>query len=183
MAAEESCGFLANDAVRDKDANAATFMFCELIAYFRAKEIRFKDYLDEIYCKYGYFNEDLLSFSFEGAEGVQKIQRLMASYRNNTPKRVADSRVLGVQDFKDKSLFEDADGKAIPQADFMIMRMLNGCSVAIRPSGTEPKLKMYLYVHAEIEEGDTLSQIKQEANEKLAALKAWLQKDVAERTR
>lgn len=183
LAAEESCGFLANDAVRDKDANAATFMFCELIAYFRAKEIRFKDYLDEIYCKYGYFNEDLLSFSFEGAEGVQKIQRLMASYRNNTPKRVADSRVLGIQDFKDKSLFEDADGKAIPQADFMIMRMLNGCSVAIRPSGTEPKLKMYLYVHAEIEEGDALAQVKQEANEKLAALKAWLQKDVAERTR
>ena len=107
----------------------------------------------------------------------------MASYRNNTPKRIAESRVLSVQDFKDKTLFTDADGKAIPQADFMIVRLLNGCSVAIRPSGTEPKVKMYLYVHAEVEEGDSLGQIKQEANEKLVALKDWLQKDIEERIR
>ena len=59
--------------------------------------------------------------------------------------------------------------------------MLNGCSVAIRPSGTEPKLKLYLYVHAEIEGGDILAKIKQEANEKLADLKIWLQKDIEER--
>lgn len=183
LAAEESCGFLANDAVRDKDANAAMLMFCEMIAYFRTKEISFKDYLDEIYCKYGYFNEDLLSFTFEGAEGVDKIQRLMASYRSNSPKRIAESRVLSVQDFKAKSQFVDADGKAISPADFIIIRMLNGCSVAIRPSGTEPKLKLYLYVQAEIEEGDALAQVKKDADKKLEALKLWLQEDIAERMR
>ncbi len=181
LAAEESCGFLANDAVRDKDANAAAIMFCELVAYFRAKEINFKEYLEEIYSKYGYFNEDLLSFNFEGAEGIKKIQQLMASYRINVPKRIAESRVLSIQDFKDKNLFTDTDGKMLSQADFIVLRMINGCSVAIRPSGTEPKLKMYLYVHTEIQENKNLSEIKQMANEKLEALKIWLQNDVKER--
>ena len=182
LGAEESCGFLANDAVRDKDANAATMMFCEFIAYLRAHELSFTEYLDEIYAKYGYFKEDLLSFTFDGAEGFSQIKHLMASYRNNMPKRMGESRVMSVTDFSKPGDRTDADGKAIPPSNFMLVHLLNGCSIAIRPSGTEPKLKMYLFGQAEVGNGDDLPSIKKEVGERLETLKAWLKQDVASRS-
>ena len=183
LGAEESCGFLANDAVRDKDANAATLMFCEFIAYLRAHELSFTDCLDEIYAKYGYFKEDLLSFTFDGAEGFSQIKQLMSSYRNNMPKRMSDSRVLSVTDFSKPEARADADGKTIPASNFMLVHLLNGCSIAIRPSGTEPKLKMYLFGQSEVQSGDDLPTIKKEVGDRLESLKAWLKQDVAERTK
>ena len=183
LGAEESCGFLANDAVRDKDANASTLMFCEFIAYLRAHELSFTDYLDEIYAKYGYFKEDLLSFTFEGAEGFSQIKQLMSSYRNNMPKRMSDSRVLSVTDFSKPETRTDADGKVIPASNFMLVHLLNGCSIAIRPSGTEPKLKMYLFGQSEVKSGDDLPTIKKEVGNRLESLKAWLKQDVADRSK
>ncbi len=181
LGAEESCGFLANDAVRDKDANAATLMFCEFIAYLRAHELSFSDYLDEIYVKYGYFKEDLLSFSFDGADGFAKIKRLMSSYRDNMPKRMNDSRVLSVTDFSKQENRVDADGKEIPASNFVLIHLLDGCSIAIRPSGTEPKLKMYLFGESEVQDGDDLPTIKEEVGHRLETLRAWLLQDVSER--
>lgn len=181
LGAEESCGFLANDAVRDKDANAATLMFCEFIAYLRAHELSFVDYLDEIYAKYGYFTEDLLSFTFEGAEGFAKIKHLMSSYRNAMPKRINESRVLSVTDFSKQDGRMDADGKPIPISNFILVHLLDGCSIAIRPSGTEPKLKMYLFGQSDVQNGDDLPAIKQEVGNRIETLKTWLKRDVAER--
>ena len=183
LGAEESCGFLANDAVRDKDANAATLMFCEFVAYLRAHELSFTDYLDEIYAKYGYFKEDLLSFTFGGAEGFAKIKQLMSSYRNNMPKRMNDSRVLSVTDFSKQEARIDADGKPIPASNFILVHLLNGCSIAIRPSGTEPKLKMYLFGQSDVQNSDDLSEIKEEVGDRLESLKEWLKQDVAERSK
>lgn len=180
LGAEESCGFLVNDAVRDKDANSATLMFAEFVAYLKAHELSFSDYLDEIYLKYGYFKEDLLNFSFEGAEGVAKIKRLMSSYRDNAPKRFNNVRVLTTTDFLSGG-GKDADDKEIPASNFLIVRLLDGCSIAIRPSGTEPKLKMYLFAQAHVEKGESLGEIKEIITERLAALKTWLQNDVAAR--
>lgn len=182
LGAEESCGFLANDAVRDKDANSAAIMFCEFMAYLKAKELSFSDYLDEIYYKYGYFKEDLLSFTFEGADGLKTIKHLMASYRQNTPKRMNDVRVLTFNDFLKLNALKDADGKVIPSSNFVVIRLLNGCSVAIRPSGTEPKLKMYLFGQADVVEGDSLVSVKEMVDERLESLKIWLRKDIENRT-
>jgi len=182
LGAEESCGFLANDAVRDKDANAATLMFAEFVAYLKSHEISFSDFLDEIYEKYGYFKEDLISFTFEGADGIAKIKRLMSSYRDNAPKRFNNVRVLTTTDFLSGG-GKDADGKEIPESNFMIIRLIDGCSIAIRPSGTEPKLKMYLFAQANIGEGEKLSDIKTIIAERLASLKDWLQNDVRERSK
>ena len=179
LGAEESCGFLANDAVRDKDANAATLMFAEFVAYLKAHEISFSNFLDEIYSNYGFFKEDLLSFTFEGAEGIAKIKRLMSSYRDNAPKRFNNVRVLTTTDFLSGG-GKDADGKEIPASNFMIIRLIDGCSIAIRPSGTEPKLKMYLFAQANLTEEDNLAEIKTIIAERLASLKTWLQNDVKE---
>lgn len=180
LGAEESCGFLSNDAVRDKDANAATLMFAEFVAYLKAYEISFSNFLDEIYSKYGFFKEDLLSFTFDGAEGIAKIKRLMNSYRNNAPKHFNNIRVLTTTDFLSGG-GKDVDGKEIPASNFMIVRLVDGCSIAIRPSGTEPKLKMYLFAQANVCEEDNLAEIKSIISERLASLKTWLQNDVKER--
>ena len=182
LGAEESCGFLANDAIRDKDANAATLMFAEFVAYLKAHEISYSNFLDEIYSKYGFFKEDLLSFTFEGAEGISKIKRLMSSYRDNPPKRFNNVRVLTSTDFLSGG-GKDADGKDIPASNFMIVRLLDGSSIAIRPSGTEPKLKMYLFAQAPVAKDDDLKEIKTIITERLVSLKSWLQNDVKERLR
>lgn len=183
LGAEESCGFLSNDAVRDKDANAAVLMFCEFIAYLKSKKLSYIDYLNEIYTKYGYFKEELLSFTFEGSNGAKKIQHLMQSYRQNTPKRVNDSRLLTFSDFSTIGLWKDADGKVIPESNFLIFRLLNGCSIAIRPSGTEPKIKLYLFGQEEVQENEQLSDVKHRVDERVKALKAWFQADVEKRSK
>ncbi len=177
---EESYGYLANDFVRDKDANASALMFCEFIAYLKAKEINFDDYLDEMYCKYGYFSEDLLSFSFEGAAGFSSIQKLLNSYRQNAPKKINNIRVIAVVDFLKEKL-RDCDGKAIPSTDFMIIKLINNFSIAIRGSGTEPKVKMYLFGQSEVENGDHLPAVKEAVRNQLSGIKEFLKQDVAER--
>ncbi len=182
LGAEESCGFLANDAIRDKDANAATLMFCEVIAYLKSKGRSFSDYLDEIYAAYGYFKEDLLSFSFEGAEGLHTIQRLMASYRQEKPEHINGIRVSETIDFLNKGQ-KDADGKDIPPADFIVIQLLDGCTIAIRPSGTEPKLKMYLFGHEELTDNKNLDTVKSNVLERIASLKEWLRADIQQRAR
>lgn len=177
---EESYGYLANDRVRDKDANASTLMFCEFLAYLKGREVNFSDYLDDLYVRYGYFQEDLLSLSFEGASGVKKIENLLASYRKNPPKRLNNVRVLSIMDFNEGE-FRDADGKPIPRTDFLIMRLLNGFSVAIRGSGTEPKVKMYLFGYSAVEDPDKLTAIKSSVHEQLEHLKNYLKEDAHKR--
>ena len=183
LGAEESCGFLANDAVRDKDANAATLMACELVAYLKSENLCYTEYLDRIYRKYGYFHEDLLSFTFEGAAGLEKIKTLMCSYRQCPPKSFGDGRVIETIDFLNTEKMKDADGDAVPPSNFMKFRLDNDCTVAVRPSGTEPKIKFYLFGEGEVGKGDDLNRIKRNVKERLITLKEALKSDVEERTK
>jgi phosphoglucomutase len=183
LGAEESCGFLANDAVRDKDANAATLMACELVAYLKSENLTFTDYLDCIYRKYGYFHEDLLSFTFEGAAGLEKIKTLMHSYRQCPPKVFGNAPVIEIIDFLNAKNLKDADGDAVPPSDFMKFRLENDCTVAVRPSGTEPKIKFYLFGEGKVQEGDDLSRIKRAVAERMSALREALKNDVSGRTK
>lgn len=183
LGAEESCGFLANDAVRDKDANAATLMACELVAYLKSENLTFTEYLDRIYRKYGYFHEDLLSFTFEGAAGLEKIKTLMHSYRQCPPKVFGNAPVIEIIDFLNTEKMKDADGDAVPPSNFMKFRLGNDCTVAVRPSGTEPKIKFYLFGEGKVGEGDDLSRIKRAVAERLNTLKEVLKNDVSGRTK
>ena len=89
---EESCGYLGNDVVRDKDANAATVMFCELAASLKKEGKTVPEYLDELYLTHGYYAEMLLNVYYEGAEGAQKIQAILDSYSTQPPRTVADRK-------------------------------------------------------------------------------------------
>jgi len=110
---EESYGYLATDKLRDKDANAAVVMFCELAAYLKAQDMTFPEYLDSLYLQHGYYEEKTINIYYEGAAGSQKIANILESYRSNPPKAFGDVAVSGFTDFgKDEII--DADGKKIP---------------------------------------------------------------------
>ncbi len=159
---EESYGYLASDRVRDKDANAAVLMFCELAAYLKANEMTFPEYLDALYLQHGYYEEKTVNVYYEGAAGAQKIKNILESYRNDPPQDFDGVEVSGFTDFgKDKIV--DADGKQIPPQDFFFLELSNGYSFAVRASGTEPKIKFYVFGRSEVQELEELPGVKEDA--------------------
>ncbi len=156
---EESYGYLGSDAVRDKDGNAAVVMFCEIASYLKSQGKTFLDYLDSLYCKYGYFFETLGNVYYEGAAGAQKIKNILESYRSNAPKDIGGIAVTEMKDFG-VDVFTDADGKTIPKQDFYFLTLANGYKYAVRGSGTEPKIKFYLFGHEEVTEPSELEDKK-----------------------
>ena len=156
---EESYGYLASDKLRDKDANAAVVMFCELAAYLKAQEMTFPDYLDSLYLRHGYYEEKTINIYFEGAAGSQKIKNILESYRSDPPKAFGDVTVSGFTDFgKDEII--DADGMRIAPQDFYFLELSNGYSFAVRGSGTEPKIKFYVFGRSEVTDLEDLAKVK-----------------------
>lgn len=174
---EESYGYLADDHVRDKDANAAAVQFCELVAYLKEQKISFLDYLDQIYIKYGYYREEMLNFKYDGAVGAAKIKAILKSYCENPPQMIGDMKVSSVFDFARDEIF-DADNKRIPKEEFYFVNLEGGYSYAVRGSGTEPKIKVYLFAHEPVGDGDSLYEIKKIAQSKLKSLEVALAKDI-----
>lgn len=173
---EESYGYLSSDKTRDKDANAAAILFCELAADLKSKGITFEEYLDDLYLKYGYFQEGLLNINYEGASGVQKIQAILSSYKSNPPTSVDGIEIVSKTDFSKDVLFDD-DGKRIPSQDFFLFELSNGYKYAVRGSGTEPKIKFYLFANEKLADKDSLGLIKEKATQSLEALKKFLEFD------
>jgi len=102
------------------------------------------DYLDDLYLKYGYYSEKLGTLTFEGAEGAAKIQRLLESYKKDTPREWGGRKVEGMQNFAGETIL-DVDGKEIPRELMLLFRLEGGFRVAVRASGTEPKIKYYFF--------------------------------------
>ena len=156
---EESYGYLASDKLRDKDANAAVVMFCELAAYLKAQEMTFPEYLDSLYLQHGYYEEKTINIYFEGAAGSQKIKNILESYRSDPPKAFGDVTVSGFTDFgKDEII--DADGRRIAPQDFYFLELSNGYSFAVRGSGTEPKIKFYVFGRSDVTDPEELAEVK-----------------------
>jgi len=147
---EESYGYSGADYVRDKDANAATLMFAEAAAWAKSKGITLVDYLDEIYLKFGYFLEKLGTLVFEGAAGAQKIQTLLKSLKSDPPAEMAGSKVTRVENYAEED-FKDVDGKLLPKENVLMFHLANGSRMAVRASGTEPKIKFYFFTKAPVE--------------------------------
>ena len=156
---EESYGYLASDKLRDKDANAAVVMFCELAAYLKAQEMTFPEYLDSLYLQHGYYEEKTINIYFEGAAGSQKIKNILESYRSNPPQAFGDITVSGFTDFG-KDEIVDADGKRIAPQDFYFLELSNGYSFAVRGSGTEPKIKFYVFGRSDVTDPEELAEVK-----------------------
>ncbi len=144
MGGEESYGYTLADFARDKDANAAVAAFSEVVAYARSRGMTAVDYLDEIFAVLGVHLERGESLVFEGAEGAATITKLAASYAQNPPAEMDGSAVVKMENFA-VDVVHDAEGELIPAEAMIIFTMADGRRCAVRPSGTEPKIKYYIF--------------------------------------
>ncbi len=177
---EESYGYLPNDYVRDKDGNAACLMFAELCAAVKAQGKTVIDYLDEIYLKYGFYLEGVVNLYYEGASGAAKIKRILETYRSSPPKAFGDVAVAKFQDFG-VEVFKDADGESIPKQDLYLVTLANGFSFAARGSGTEPKMKFYVFASAPVRTAAELAAVKTQVKAELDRVKALIEADAQKR--
>lgn len=177
---EESYGYLASDRVRDKDANAAVVMFCEMAAYLQAQEMTIPEYLDSLYLQHGYYLESTINIYYEGAAGSEKIAAILASYRADAPAAFGDIQVTGFTDFG-RTESVDADGKPIPAQDFYVLELDNGYSFAVRGSGTEPKIKFYLFGRSEVSDAGELEAVKAATAAAMESLAAAIGADARQR--
>jgi phosphoglucomutase len=177
---EESYGYLGSDAVRDKDANGATLMFAEVAAYAKSINTTLPELLDTIYQQYGYHLEIGKSLVMEGADGAAKIQALASSYADQPPTEVDGAAVTRVRDFAKQDLF-DQEGDLLPKEKMLFVDLADGRSFAVRPSGTEPKIKYYLFGKAA--PGGELQAAKAQVSAGLSSLWNWLEIDAAGRSR
>jgi phosphoglucomutase len=181
---EESYGYSGADFVRDKDANGAAIMFCEVAAYAKSLGLTIDGLLDHVYRQFGYYLEKNGALTFEGAEGAAKIQRLLATYAKNPPNEMLGSKVIGVQNFE-TDIVRDVEGDEIPREKMLIFELADQTRVAVRGSGTEPKIKYYLFAQGRPDGSEftraQLEAIKPQVGEKLEALWAWLQEDASKR--
>ena len=177
---EESYGYLASDKVRDKDANAGVVMFCELAAYLKSQEMSIPDYLGALYLQHGYYQEKTINIYYEGAAGSRRIKNIIDSYRNRTPKSFGTIEVKSFTDFGRDEIF-DADGERIPSQAFYFLELSNGYSFAVRASGTEPKIKFYVFGRSELDELEKLDEVKAAACNVMHSLLTDIEADARKR--
>lgn len=139
---EESYGYLTGSYVRDKDAVDGALMICEMFCFYKTRGISLLDRLQALYAEYGYCLNTLHSFTFEGSAGFEKMQKIMQNFRTNAPDAFAGKKVEKVLDY-----LPGLDG--LPKSDVLKYLLSDHCSVVVRPSGTEPKLKIYISISAE----------------------------------
>ena len=137
---EESYGYLSGGHVRDKDAVNASMLCCEMTAWYKAKGMTLAQAMDALYEKYGYYRNDLASFTFEGAEGMQKMASIMENLRANPPKTLDGKAVVKVVDYQ-------TGVNGLPKSNVLEFQT-DATKVLVRPSGTEPKVKVYLSARA-----------------------------------
>lgn len=141
---EESYGYLSGSYVRDKDGVNAAFLICEMFTYYASQGIGLFEKLNELYAEYGYCLNTLHSYTFEGSAGFEKMQNIMVSFRKSITE-FAGEKVLKCLDYS-----EGIDG--LPKSDVLKFFLEDNCSIVVRPSGTEPKLKAYISVSATTKE-------------------------------
>jgi phosphoglucomutase len=178
---EESYGYLASDRLRDKDANAAVLMFAEMAASLSVDGKTILEYLDEVYLRYGYYLEDVINIYYEGASGASRIKNILESYRNDPPQHIGEYKVTGWKDFGVHTL-HDADGKEIPKQDFYFIELDNGYTYAARGSGTEPKVKFYIFASEDVTQPSDLEPAKALAAATVAKIKEAVEADARVRS-
>ena len=155
MGFEESFGYLIKPFVRDKDAIQAVLVVAELAAYYRSRGLTLADGIEEIYKEYGYYAEKTISVTLSGVDGAEQIKEIMAKFRNNAPKEWNATTITVVEDFKAQTATA-SDGTVTnlttPPSDVLKYTLADGSWIAVRPSGTEPKIKFYIAVVGESNE-------------------------------
>ena len=171
---EESFGYLVGDAVRDKDAVTATLLACEIGTFAKNNNQTFYDILVECYRKFGAYKEKLISFTQKGKEGANKIKNMMEGYRKNSPKEISGIRVSRKEDYLKSErvfLFENRKEKIdLPVADVLIFILEDHSKIAIRPSGTEPKIKFYFSVNEKLEQNNEWDIMESQLDQKIETI-------------
>ena len=149
---EESFGYLVGDFVRDKDAVTATLLICEIAAQKKQEGSSLLTYLDSIFSKYGYYQEHLISIVKKGKKGAEEISEMMKNFREHPYSEIAGSKVIKIEDYQ-LSIAKDfvtnsSDTIKIPKSNVLIYFTEDGSKIAMRPSGTEPKIKFYISVNS-----------------------------------
>lgn len=160
---EESYGYLAGPYVRDKDAVVASMLICEMAAYYRSKGSSIKQRLEEIYQQYGRYLNQVDSFEFPGLSGMEKMSEIMESLRKNPLTEIAGVKVVQVTDY------EEPEKTGLPKANILIYALEDGSGVVVRPSGTEPKIKIYFTT-----KGRDLAEAKAKKDALSASMKPFL---------
>ncbi|PJN63670.1 phospho-sugar mutase [Bacillus mycoides] len=147
---EESYGYLIRPFCRDKDAVQSVLFACEVAAYYKSQGKTLYDGLLEVFKKYGFFREDLVSLTLKGKDGAEQIQKMMATFRENPPKEVAGLTVVAVEDYKESIITTLQDGNKeeihLPKSNVLKYQLEDSSWFCLRPSGTEPKIKFYFGV-------------------------------------
>lgn len=148
---EESFGYLAGDFVRDKDAVIASMLICEMAAYYKSRGMNLYDGLVELWQKFGYYHDAQESVYLEGREGMARIKEIMEDFRHNPPVRVCGTDIVTIQDYKELKAYYPGKDRIDPinmsvPSDVLRYRLEDGSWFAIRPSGTEPKIKLYFSI-------------------------------------
>ena len=145
---EESYGYLGGTYVRDKDAVIASMLICEMVAYYKAQGKNLIEVLEGLYKKYGYYICAQKSFTCEGESGMKQIKGMMEALRNDTPKEINGSKVVKFDDYDTSVSYDLKNGNetkiTLPRSNVLCFYMEDGCSLIVRPSGTEPKIKLYI---------------------------------------
>ena len=145
---EESYGYMLGDFVRDKDAVTASLALTEMAAYYAAKGMTVLDALNALYGQYGYYGEKTHNLVMPGLDGLKDMARLMASLRQAPPKEIAGVTVKQFKDYQDGSVLDCASGKTsameLSGSNVLRFELSDGTSIIVRPSGTEPKIKVYV---------------------------------------
>ncbi len=159
---EESYGYLAGTYVRDKDAVVASMLICEMAAFYSKQGRNLVDVLNELYETYGYYYCTQQSFAFEGEQGMADMKALMNTLRQNPAKEIGGGKVLGFGDYLQSVHTDMLTGEKteihLPKSDVLMYELEGGCKAVIRPSGTEPKIKIYYFA---VQENEALAREKE----------------------
>ena len=159
---EESYGCLMGTYARDKDAIAAAMVLCEAACFYKAKNMTLWDAMLEMYEKYGYYNDDVISITLKGIDGSYKMKTILDNLRNNPPMEIGGYKVLSIRDYKEQKIRDTStnviEDTLLPTSDALYFDLDGGAWVCVRPSGTEPKIKLYFGVKGQsLESANELS--------------------------
>ena len=178
---EESFGYLAGDYVRDKDGVSACSLAAEAAAWCRdTKGMTLYEWLQDLYVKFGFYREGLVNVVRKGKDGAEQIQNMMVEYRNNPPKSILGSKVVKILDYKTLEELDVAAGRKSPiegvedKSNVLQWITEDGTKVSVRPSGTEPKIKFYFGVKAELPSVEQFDKVQAELDAKIEAIKKEL---------
>ena len=178
---EESYGYSASDFVRDKDGNSAAVLIAEAAAYAKSQGLTLAGLLDHIFAEFGVYLERGESLTMDGAEGAAQIKKLVASYAANPPAVIDGAKVTGIQNFA-TDVIHDVEGDRIPAEAMLIITLADRRRVAVRPSGTEPKIKYYMFAAKTPESGQAfasaeVASVRESVTASLASLWTALEAD------